>query len=232
MERGQLAAMIGPSGCGKSTLFNVLTGLTPFDGDIILEGATVPHLRGRAAYMQQKDLLLPWRSALDNAVLGMELQGIGRALARSRAVALMAEFGLAEFAHRRPAELSGGMRQRVALVRTILCGKDIWLLDEPFAALDAITRRHMQHWLTAAWTGSKAAVILVTHDVEEALLLADHIYVMSARPGTILDCLSIRKPRPRRAVDPDLAMLKERLLDLLDGAREEGTRPRPDQGSE
>jgi ABC-type nitrate/sulfonate/bicarbonate transport system ATPase subunit len=216
--RGQLAAVIGPSGCGKSTLFNALAGLTPIAGDIVLEGKRVPHLRGRAAYMQQKDLLLPWRSALDNAVLGLEIQGLERAAARRRAADMLAEFGLADFIHRYPAELSGGMRQRVALVRTILCGRDIWLLDEPFAALDAITRRHMQHWLAAAWAGSQAAVILVTHDVEEALLLADRIYVMSARPGSILEGLSVNRPRPRLAVDPELAGLKVRLLELLDSA--------------
>jgi ABC-type nitrate/sulfonate/bicarbonate transport system ATPase subunit len=214
---GEIIAIIGPSGCGKSTLFNILAGLISADaGDIFLEDQKVPHLRGRMAYMQQKDLLLPWRNTLDNAILGMEIQGRQKQLARHQARTLLRLFGLEGFEDRYPQELSGGMRQRVALMRTILCKKDILLLDEPFGALDAITRSIMQRWLLKVWDQFGPSVLLVTHDVDEALLLADRIYVMSSRPAAIKGSLQVNQGRPRRITEPEMVSRKEYLLELLE----------------
>jgi len=216
-QKGEFIAIIGPSGCGKSTFFNVLAGLIPPDyGHIFLNGQEVPHLRGRLAYMQQKDLLLPWRNTLDNAILGMEIQGKGKQEARQQARQLLKVFGLEGFADRYPRELSGGMRQRLALMRTILCKKEMLLLDEPFGALDAITRRSLQKWLLKIWSQFGPSVLLVTHDVEEALLLADRIYVMTSRPATIKNSLQIDLERPRRITRPEMVDSKEYLLELLE----------------
>jgi ABC-type nitrate/sulfonate/bicarbonate transport system ATPase subunit len=213
---GQCVAIVGPSGCGKSTLFNVLAGLlAPSQGTIALEGNPVAHIRGKIAYMQQKDLLLPWRSAIDNAILGMELQGVARKAARRQAREMLTLFGLQGAEHRYPHELSGGMRQRVALMRTMLCKKPILLLDEPFGALDAITRSSMQQWLLKIWKQFHPTVLLVTHDVEEALVLADRIYVMTAAPGTVRTAVAIDLPRPRLATDAALVARKAEILALL-----------------
>jgi ABC-type nitrate/sulfonate/bicarbonate transport system ATPase subunit len=214
---GELIAIIGPSGCGKSTFFNILAGLLSSDsGSISLNGKKVPHLRGRMAYMQQKDLLLPWRNTLDNAILGMEIQGEHKRLAREQARDLLITFGLEGFGDRYPQELSGGMRQRVALMRTILCKKDILLLDEPFGALDAITRSIMQKWLLKVWGQFEPSILLVTHDVDEALLLADRIYVMTSRPASIKGSLWVELERPRKITEPDMVNCKEYLLELLE----------------
>jgi ABC-type nitrate/sulfonate/bicarbonate transport system ATPase subunit len=222
LDRGEFIALIGPSGCGKSTFFNLLAGLVqPNGGEIRLQGGPVADLRGAIAYMQQKDLLLPWRKTLDNAVLGLEIQGVPRPTARKRARDLLTVFGLKGFEDRYPHELSGGMRQRVALMRTILCGKDIWLLDEPFGALDAITRREMQTWLLKAWERYGASVLLVTHDVEEALVLADRVYVMTARPSRIRASLAVPLARPRPVTQADMVRLKADLLGLLESGPEE-----------
>lgn len=214
---GEFIAIIGPSGCGKSTFFNILAGLiSPDEGFILLENQKVPHLRGRMAYMQQNDLLLPWRNTLDNAILGMEVQGRHKKLARQQARELLRIFGLEGFEDRYPQELSGGMRQRVALMRTILCKKDILLLDEPFGALDAMTRSIMQGWLLKIWDQFGPSVLLVTHDVDEALLLADRIYVMTSRPASIKGKLQMELGRPRKITAPEMVSCKEYLLDLLD----------------
>lgn len=217
VRAGEFAAIIGPSGCGKSTLFNLLAGLDePDAGTILLDGRLTPHLRGRVAYMQQKDLLLPWRRLLDNVALGLEIQGLPRRESRRRARELLPVFGLDGFEDRYPDELSGGMRQRAALMRTVLCRRDILLLDEPFGALDAITRRAMHGWLLTVWRQFGASVLLVTHDVEEALMLADCVYVMRSRPGAIKAAVAVELPRPRRSTDPDLVRLKELCLRMLE----------------
>jgi ABC-type nitrate/sulfonate/bicarbonate transport system ATPase subunit len=214
---GEIIGLIGPSGCGKSTLFNAIAGLIPIDrGKIRLNGEAVPHIRGRAAYMQQKDLLLPWRTALDNAILGMEIQGAARSKARKEAMEILKFFGLEGFEDRYPAQLSGGMRQRVALMRTILCHKEILLLDEPFGALDAITRMMMQQWLLRVWMRFRPSIVLITHDVDEALLLADRIYVMSSRPATVKKVMSVELDRPRIATHEAVIERKAELLRLLE----------------
>ena len=213
----EFIAIIGPSGCGKTTFFNILAGLiSPDEGNIFLDGHKVPHLRGRMAYMQQKDLLLPWRNTLDNAILGLEIQGRHKRLARQQARELLEIFGLEGFEDRYPQELSGGMRQRVALMRTILCKKDILLLDEPFGALDAMTRGIMQRWLLKVWGKFGPSILLVTHDVDEALLLADRIYVMTSRPATIKGSLQMELGRPRRVTEPEMVRRKAYLLELLE----------------
>jgi ABC-type nitrate/sulfonate/bicarbonate transport system ATPase subunit len=176
------------------------------------------------AYMQQKDLLLPWRNTLDNAILGMEIQGEHKQMAREQARDLLKTFGLEGFGDRYPQELSGGMRQRVALMRTILCKKDILLLDEPFGALDAITRSIMQKWLLKVWGQFGPSILFVTHDVDEALILADRIYVMTSRPASIKGSLQMELERPRKITEPDMVDCKEYLLELLE---DELTVPEP-----
>jgi ABC-type nitrate/sulfonate/bicarbonate transport system ATPase subunit len=186
---GEFVSIVGPSGCGKSTLFNLIVGIEePTTGAISVQGEADPtERRLLAGYMFQKDLLLPWRNVVDNAALGLEVaRSCSKAEARDRARALLPRFGLERFERYHPSELSGGMRQRVALLRTLLLRRPLLLLDEPFASLDALTRRELQQWLQATWrTGSDAAV-LVTHDVREAVFLSDRVFVMSPRPGQII----------------------------------------------
>ena len=216
--RREFISLVGPSGCGKSTLLGLIAGLEdPTDGAIDI-AAEADGTAGQVAYMPQRDLLLPWRSLLDNATLGAEVGGGDRAAARKRARLLLPSFGLEGFADALPHTLSGGMRQRAALLRTVLLDRDILLLDEPFGALDALTRAALQEWLLDIWERLQASVLFVTHDVEEALWLSDRVYVMTRRPGSIQLDMSVGLPRPRtRAVrgTPEFAALKQRLLDAL-----------------
>lgn len=210
----EFVSLLGPSGCGKSTVCNIVAGLVAADaGAVTIDGR--PPARGLVAYMQQKDLLLPWRTVLDNAILGLEIQGTPRDAARDEARAMLARFGLAGFERAYPATLSGGMRQRVALVRTLLCRRDLLVLDEPLGALDAMTRTAMQGYLLRLREEFGRTVLFITHDVEEAVVLSDRIYVMSARPGRILAEFRLDLPRPRRATAPDVVAEKARVLDLL-----------------
>jgi ABC-type nitrate/sulfonate/bicarbonate transport system ATPase subunit len=196
---GEFVTVIGPSGSGKSTLFNLIVGLLePDTGEICIDGEVCDHRTGRVGYMPQRDLLLPWRSVLDNAILPLEIGGMPREQARARARQMLPLFGLEEFAGAYPAALSGGMRQRAALLRTMLAERDILLLDEPFGALDALTRRELQDWLLGVWHEFGQTVIFITHDVEEALYLGDRVIVLSARPGTVVKTLAVDLPRPRR----------------------------------
>ncbi len=216
---GEFVSVVGPSGSGKSTLLSIIAGLDePTEGSIALDGdPTAPRL-GEIGYMPQRDLLLPWRSALDNALAGMQVQGVPKLEARQRAYALFEQFGLAEFARSAPHELSGGMRQRVAFARTVLAARNLMLLDEPFGALDALTRLAMQRWLLNIWGQLGKSAILVTHDPEEALLLADRVYVLSARPARVVLTLEVALPRPRQADvigSPAFARLKAQLLGAL-----------------
>ena len=189
VRRGEFVSIVGPSGCGKSTLFNLVAGIEPpTSGAIRVQGQSGPDERRlRCGYMFQKDLLLPWRDVLDNAALGLEVsRACSKAEARSRARDLLPRFGLEGFESHHPVELSGGMRQRVALLRTLLLQRPLLLLDEPFASLDALTRRELQTWLAGAWRSGSEAAVLVTHDVHEAVYLAGRVLVMSARPGRII----------------------------------------------
>jgi ABC-type nitrate/sulfonate/bicarbonate transport system ATPase subunit len=215
----QVLGLVGPSGCGKSTLLELICGLQDASGGTIsVGGATSAEARlARCAFMPQSDLLLPWYSAIDNAALALRNQGMGQREARAAAAGLFERFGLAGFDTARPDELSGGMRQRVAFLRTLIAGKPVLALDEPFAALDAITRAEMQEWLAAALRGDPRTVVLVTHDVEEALYLCDRVAVLSARPGRAV--AELTSPHPR-ASDRDAAVTAPEFV----SAREEAMR--------
>ena len=198
VAEGEFVSVVGPSGCGKSTMLNLIAGRDPpTGGDIRIFGRASRATPGLVAHMPQRDLLLPWRNTLDNVILGPELRGVSRAAARRRALAHFPRFGLQGFELVYPHALSGGMRQRAALLRTILTERDILLLDEPFGALDALTRSEMQAWLLSIWREFRKTVLFVTHDVEEAVFLSDRVYVLSRRPGTVKLELSIDLPRPR-----------------------------------
>jgi ABC-type nitrate/sulfonate/bicarbonate transport system ATPase subunit len=221
VNEGEFVALVGPSGSGKTTLLSIFAGLeTPTSGTLALRGDTQARLLGRAGYMPQRDLLLPWRTALGNAIAGLQAQGVSRSEATTRARALFAEFGLAGFERAWPATLSGGMRQRVAFARTVLAAHDLLLLDEPFGALDALTRTGLQRWLANLWERLGATCLLVTHDLDEALLLADRIYVLSPRPGTVRLERAVPLERPRRLemlARPEIVAIKAELLaSLLD----------------
>jgi NitT/TauT family transport system ATP-binding protein len=210
-QPNEVVAVVGPSGCGKSTLLELICRLQrPDAGE--LESAP-------AALMPQRDLLLPWLGAQDNAALALRAQGISREEARRRVAPWMERFGLHEFISTRPAHLSGGMRQRVSFLRTILAGKPVLALDEPFASLDAITRAEMQGWLDHVLQEEPRTVVLVTHDVEEAVVLADRVVVMSARPGHAVAEIEIDLPRPRRPTDLAVVELRERALKALGAQR-------------
>jgi len=208
----EVLAVVGPSGCGKTTLLELICGLQAPDSGSI---ECAP-----AALMPQRDLLMPWLSALDNAALALRIAHVRRADARARARELFAELGLAGWEEARPHELSGGMRQRVAFVRTLLAGKDILCLDEPFGALDAITRADMHAWLSDALAQEPRTVVLVTHDVEEAIVLADRVAIMAPRPGRVLSELDVSLPRPRGRTDPRVVALRERALGALGSPHE------------
>ncbi|MBA2349769.1 MAG: ABC transporter ATP-binding protein [Solirubrobacterales bacterium] len=201
---GEVVAIVGPSGCGKSTLLDLVCGLTtPQAGRV-----EAP----RAVLMPQRDQLLPWLTAADNAALALRVNGTSKHAAREKATRLLAELGLGGFERTRPADLSGGMRQRVAFARTLLAGAPLLCLDEPFGALDAITRADTQAWLAEALRRSPRTVLLVTHDVEEAVLLADTVVVLSPRPGRVVKRLRIDLPPGRTATDPGVVELRAEAL--------------------
>ncbi len=222
VPRGAFASLIGRSGCGKSTLLRVLAGLvTPTSGEARIDGKAVGGRLGHAAYMPQQDTLLPWRRAMGNAVLALELQGMPRDECERLARPLLERFGLGEFVRAWPSELSGGMRQRLALARTFLARGPL-ILDEPFGALDALTRQEMQLWLQEVWSAApveeRRAVLLVTHDIDEALLLSDVVHVMSDRPGRIVARIEVPLARPRTIADVttgEFAALKAAVLRAL-----------------
>jgi ABC-type nitrate/sulfonate/bicarbonate transport system ATPase subunit len=204
---GETVAVVGPSGCGKTTLLELICGLQQPDVGVVRSAP--------AALMPQRDLLLPWLSALDNAALAVRVRGVERQRARDQAHPWFERFGLAGFEQARPYELSGGMRQRVAFLRTLMAGKPVLALDEPFAALDAITRAEMQGWLGRALREEPRTVVLVTHDVEEAVLLADRVIVLSPRPGRVVADLEVGIDRPRVRTDPAVVALRAEALAAL-----------------
>jgi ABC-type nitrate/sulfonate/bicarbonate transport system ATPase subunit len=218
---GEFVALVGPSGSGKSTLLDIVSGLfSEIAGSVALEGAITPpgERPGRSAYMRQRDLLMPWRTAVQNAALAMEARGMPRQQARATARARFPEFGLEGFEDARPAQLSGGMRQRIAFLRTILAGPRLLLLDEPFGALDALNRVTMQAWLANHLERDPHPTLLVTHDIDEAIVLADRVLVMSPRPGRIVHEERISFPRPRNhniAALPAYQAHRTRLLAAL-----------------
>ncbi len=208
-QRGQTVAVVGPSGCGKTTLLELICGLqTPDAGSVRSDPAVL---------MPQRDILLPWLSAIDNAALALRVRGVARDPAREAARPWFERFGLGGFERARPAELSGGMRQRVSFLRSLLAGKPVLALDEPFAALDAITRSEMQGWLAHALALEPRTVVLVTHDIEEAVLLADRVVVMSARPGSAIAEVRVDAPRPRQVTDQSVIAARAQALEALKG---------------
>ncbi|MEU5771233.1 ABC transporter ATP-binding protein [Streptomyces asoensis] len=231
VQPGEFAAVIGPSGAGKSTLFNLVSGLErPTAGEILVDGEPPRTHSGRVAYMPQKDLLFPWRTVLANTALGLEAEGVPRKEARARAGELFEAFGLDGFQKSYPGGLSGGMRQRAALLRTVVLGRPLLLLDEPFGALDSLTRTDMQLWLSRMWRRYGWTVVLVTHDIREAVLLADTVHVLTPRPARVVDRIEIPRRPPahdeatrtglsaydRLGLDPALAAeSEERILRAL-----------------
>ncbi|MGA7396656.1 MAG: ABC transporter ATP-binding protein [Solirubrobacterales bacterium] len=219
---GEFVSIVGPSGCGKSTLFNIIAGLIrPSRGKVLLDGQQPDELLGSVGYMPQRDCLMPWRSVLDNTTLGLELAGVRKKEAHKQAMAEFERFGLAGFEKQWPAKLSGGMKQRAALLRTFLAGRDVMLLDEPFGALDALTRANMQNWLLDVWNEDRKTILFVTHDVEEAIYLSDRVYVMSGRPGRVSLCVDVNLDRPRKpevTMTPEFLTMKQKLMRPLEEA--------------
>jgi len=219
VQDGEFASIVGPSGCGKSTLFNIISGLLrPTAGRVFLDEHDVTGQTGRVGYMLQKDLLLPWRTVTQNIVLGASLTGRVTRKDKEEAVALARRYGLGEFVDHYPHTLSGGMRQRVALMRTLAVHKDVMLLDEPFGALDSQTRLRMQQWLLDVWQDQQRTVLFITHDVDEAIFLSDRVHVMSARPGAFRASYDIDLPRPRSIeilTSPAFIEMKREILQLI-----------------
>lgn len=217
---GEFVTIVGPSACGKSTLLNLFCGLDkPDSGYIETPTLGAGELIGRVGYMPQQDMLMPWRTVTDNASIGLECLGCGREEARRQALEHMTRFGLLGFERSYPGQLSGGMRQRVAMLRTFLCGRKINLLDEPFGKLDAITRASMQTWLLDYWQENRCTIVFVTHDIDEALFLSDVVHLMSPRPGRIILSLEVDVRRPRKygevVTSAHFNELKARLLESL-----------------
>lgn len=217
---GEFVSIVGRSGCGKSTLFNVAAGLLhPTTGRVVHQGTDCTGRPGFAGYMLQRDHLLPSRRLLDNICLGRDVLRHDRKASRRMAADLLPRFGLAGFERAYPSELSGGMRQRAALLRTILLERDLLLLDEPFGALDAITRFDMQTWLLSIWDEFRRTVLFITHDVEEAVYLSDRVLVMDGPPGVIVADIAVPIERPRAHSDVvtsvEFAEIKHQLLELI-----------------
>lgn len=222
VNRSGFASIVGPSGCGKTTLVKILAGILQADsGEIAVESET-GNLRGQVAYMPQSDTLLPWRTALANALIPAQIDRRPRSESIREAKELFARFGLRGFEDLYPVELSGGMKQRIALMRTFLSHRNILLLDEPLGALDALTRAHLQDWLLSIWREMAKTVLLVTHDVEEALLLSDRIILFSARPAHVRSEFTVDIPRPRTRSDASLVQQKEELLQLIYAEEDDG----------
>jgi len=225
VDEGEFVALIGPSGCGKSTLFNIVAGLQDADsgGTIRFGGERrkSTELLGKVSFMPQRDLLFPWRRVIDNVILALEVEGMSRSDARARALPMFAGFGLSGFERHYPNQLSGGMRQRVALMRTFLFERPLMLLDEPFGALDSLTRAMMQRWLLDVWQLHRRTVLFITHDIDEAIFLGDRVVVMTARPGRMKLSVEVGIERPRHADIRTSAAFLEIRKTLLAAIEEE-----------
>ena len=220
LEKGELVCLLGVSGAGKTTLFHSLSGLErPDSGRIYLEGEDITGTPGRISYMLQRDLLLPHKKIADNAALPLVIRGRSAGEARAEALSYFARFGLAGTEDKYPAQLSGGMRQRAALLRTFLGSREAALLDEPFSALDALTKREIHQWYLGMMDQLRMAALFITHDIDEAILLSDRVCVLSGRPGRVAAELTIRPPRPRDPSFPvsgEFLDYKKRILSLLE----------------
>ena len=213
---GEFVVVIGPSGCGKSTLLQLLAGLEmPTGGAITYNGKPVTGPDADRSLIFQQPSLFPWRSTIDNVAFGLQLRGMGKKERRQEAEKFLRQVGLREFAHKHPHELSGGMQQRAAIARARCLGADVLLMDEPFAALDVQTRFHMQRFLLGIWQGSGKTVVFVTHHIDEAVYLADRVVIFTARPGRLLDRVSIDMPRPRNVISPDFERYRALFVERL-----------------
>tara|TARA_B110000196_G_C21013593_1_gene599184 strand:- start:68 stop:838 length:771 start_codon:yes stop_codon:yes gene_type:complete len=219
INEGEIVSLIGPSGCGKSTLLNIISGLEdPDRGEITITNIDVDNRLGELSYMQQKDLLLPWKTVLGNSILGLEILNKDKSLSEQKALALMDTFGLKGYENYFPNQISGGMRQRASFLRTILTDKKILLLDEPFSSLDSITRLQMQQWLLELWRKFNKTILLVTHDIDEAIFLSDRIYVMKSHLSTSINVIKVdlRRPRNREVVlEQSFLNIKKQILPIL-----------------
>lgn len=218
VESGRFTVLLGPSGCGKSTLFDVLTGVTlPDNGSISWKSNRFDHLGQYSAYMHQKDLLLPWCTLLDNALLPVRATNGDLVCENAKAIQLFSRLGLTGYEKYLPSQVSGGMRQRCALIRTLMFNRELILLDEPLSALDAITQRSLQSLLLLVQKEFAKTIVMITHDIDEALLLADDLLLLSGRPMTIREKFTIVSPKPRKFNDPELLAIKEHVLAKLEG---------------
>jgi ABC-type nitrate/sulfonate/bicarbonate transport system ATPase subunit len=219
LPQGGFISLLEPSGVGKTTLFNVLAGLDlPDGGSVYLEGEDITGIPGRVGYMPQKDLLLEHRTVLDNVILPLLIRGEKKKTAREQTAVFFPQFGLSGCENKYPGQLSGGMRQRAALLRTCQTGGKTILLDEPFSALDAITRAEMQNWYREITLTMRLSTFFITHDVEEALLLSDTVYILKGRPGRITNVFEILPARPRNrdfAVSQDFTVQKREILEAI-----------------
>lgn len=215
----EFVSIIGPSGSGKSTLFHILAGIEEsFSGDIIIDQKDRKERRGKFGYMPQDVSLFPWKTVLENIMLGPVISGASKKTAREKAFEMLEKFKLQDFSNNYPSTLSGGMQQRVALLRTVLFHPNFLLLDEPFGSLDALTRHEAQMWLLEVRNSFHSSVLFITHDIQEAILLSDRIYVFSNRPATIVKEIKVNLPRPRKLIDlttPQAIALEKKLLSLL-----------------
>ena len=219
LNQGELVSLLGVSGGGKTTLFNIIAGLLPPDeGNVILNGKDITNQPGQISYMMQKDLLLPYRTIEDNAALPLLLKGVNKRDARTQVSPLFAQFGLEGTQKKYPAQLSGGMRQRAALLRTYLFSQDVALLDEPFSALDTLTKRSIHQWYLDVMEKIQITTLFITHDIDEAILLSDRIYLLSGNPGRITAEIVIQEPKPRRedfSLTSEFLEYKRKILSLL-----------------
>ncbi|MBW4085473.1 ABC transporter ATP-binding protein [Paenibacillus sp. S150] len=226
VEQQEFVSIVGPSGCGKSTLFHIIGGLElPEAGTVSMNGKPVTGQRGEISYMPQQPALFPWRTIEDNVLLAGELKGQPQAEAREAARRWLGKVGLGGFERAYPHMLSGGMQQRAAFLRALLAPQELMLLDEPFSALDALTREQMQRWLLELWEENRRSVLFITHNIEEALLLSGRIYVFSGRPGSVLHTVDVPFPRPRReeiTEAPEFLQLRRQLSQWM---REEQAKP-------
>ncbi|WP_369901216.1 ABC transporter ATP-binding protein [Bacillus manliponensis] len=216
IEEGEFVSFVGPSGCGKSTLLNIIAGIEIANkGDVRYENHSILG-QDVVSYMPQQDLLLPWRSALQNIVLPLEIDGMPKKERIAAGMEVLEQFELAEYAEHYPDALSGGMRQRISFLRTHLCDKPIMLLDEPFGKLDAFTKMEVHNWLLHSWQQEKQTIVMVTHDLDEAILLSDRVFILSQRPATIVGEINVNLPRPRTMDMLTSIQLKEDKAKILE----------------
>lgn len=215
IQEGEFVSFVGPSGCGKSTLLNLIASVEEATSGEVIYNDTLVQKQNSVSYMPQQDLLLPWRSALQNIVLPLEIDGKPKKERLTEGMEALQQFGLAEYANHYPDALSGGMRQRISFLRTYLCEKPIMLLDEPFGKLDAFTKMEVHRWLLDSWHQEKQTIVMVTHDLDEAILLSDRVFIMSQRPATIVGEVKVNLPRPRTMEMLTSLELKEDKAEIL-----------------